>query len=94
MATPIARFVKDPNANLPYSVDWSGWLPSGETVDSVTWTVPSGITQVSASHTTTAATVRLSGGTAGTSYQLACRVTTTPSGYIDERTIEIVVAER
>ena len=26
MVTPIATYVKDPNATLDYTVDWAAWL--------------------------------------------------------------------
>ncbi len=52
-----------------------------------------GLTKDSDSATTTAVTVWLSGGTAGTSYSVACRIVTS-SARTDERTINIKVTER
>jgi len=83
---------KDPNANLDYEVVWSDWLTS-DTITAVAWTVETGITQTAATNTTTAATIWLSGGEAGTEYTVTCRVTTT-AGRIDERSIAIRVAQR
>ena len=36
--------VKDPNAVLDYFLDWTSWLTTGDTIDSIVWTVPSGLT--------------------------------------------------
>jgi hypothetical protein len=87
---------KDPNAALDYGVNWgvpfNSWLGE-ETIASVAWTVAAGLTQGAASNSDTVAKVRLSGGTAGETYAVTCRVTTS-GGQIDERTFRIVVRER
>lgn len=92
----VATWDKDPAASLPYALDWSSWLSqlSGETIGSVVWTVPTGLTLVSQSATTTVATVRLSGGTAGERYVIGCQITTAPTGYVDERSIVLYCKER
>lgn len=90
----IATFDKDSAASLNYTIDWSAWLPSGEAVTSADWDVPSGLTEVSSSTTSTTTTVRLSGGTVGTLYTCRCVVTTTPSSYVDARSIDIRVITR
>lgn len=89
---PIGVWTKDPNSVLPYTVDWSDWL-GADTISTSAWTVPSGITQVSTSNTTTVATILLSGGTSGDSYSLTNRITTA-AGLTDDRTIRINVLER
>lgn len=86
------KFFKDPDSTLDYIVAWSQWLGT-DTIVSVEWTVPAGLTQESATATTTAATVWLSGGTAGEDYTVGCRITTT-AGRIDERSIVIQCRER
>ena len=91
MADGGAR-LKDPHATLDYGVDWATWL-GADTIASVTWVVPAGLTLVSQSNTTTVAYVWLSGGTAGTTYQVVCRVTTA-GGRIDDRTLELICKER
>jgi hypothetical protein len=70
---------KAPSDVLDYVVDLSnagandgsatdaGWL-QGDTIASVTWTVPTGIVKNSQSTTTTKATIWLSSGAAGTDY--------------------------
>lgn len=89
----IARFTHDPNSVLDYSVDWSSWLASGETISSSVWTVEAGLTKDSESNTTTVATVWVSSGTAGSDYEATNRITTT-DGRTDDRTITIRVRER
>ena len=78
---------KDPNSTLDYRINWSDWL-GVDTIATVAWTVPSGITQTSTTNTTTSATIWLSGGTVGTRYNVVCRITTA-GGRIDDRTITI-----
>ena len=85
-------FIKDPNAVLDYTIDWSRWLGT-DTISTATWTVQTGITKVTDSKTTTTATVWLSGGTAGTDYTVTCRITTV-GVRTDDRSIKIQVRER
>ncbi len=95
----LATFTKDPNAKLDYSVDWSTWLPAGDSISTAAWTVagPDASLVVAGSpapsHASGVATVWLEGGTAGNNYRATCRVTTT-AGRIDDRTIELQVRER
>lgn len=86
-------FVKDPDAVLDYTWDWSAWLASGETITSADVTVPTGIVKNSDSHTTTTVTAWLSGGTDGTGYRVTCRVTTS-QGRTDDRSITISCHQR
>ncbi len=87
---------KDPNAVLDYGLDWGvplkSWL-AGETIASVAWTVPPGLTQVSASNSDTVAKVRLSGGTVGVTYTITCRITTS-TGQVEDRSFRVVIRER
>jgi hypothetical protein len=85
-------FTKDPNAILDYQINWATWLGT-DTIASSAWTVPTGLTQVSATASTTATTIWLSGGTAGTSYSVVNRIVT-DGGRTEDRTLTIVVAER
>lgn len=86
------KFIKDPDAVLDYSIDWSDWLGS-DTISTSTWEVDSGITEDSNSNTDTVTTIWLSGGTAGKKYELTNRITTT-GGRTDDRTIIIVVRNK
>jgi hypothetical protein len=83
------RFPKDPNSVLDYTVDWydEGWLGI-DTIATSTWIVPTGLTNIAESHTTKIATIWLSGGTAGTNYEVTNRITTA-GGRTDDRTIVI-----
>ena len=85
-------FTKDPDAVLNYSIDWETWL-SSDTISTSSWTVDTGITKDSDSNTTTATSVVVSAGTAGTTYELTNSVVTA-AGYEDDRTIRINVQER
>lgn len=99
------RVLKDPEAVLDYKFDWraltngsgkSDWLASGETITAgYTITAATGITADSDSRTdtNTSVTVWLSGGTAGETYTLECKIVTSASR-TDERTMTIVVLER
>lgn len=87
------RFVKDPDAALFYGFDWSEWLASGETISNSTWTVAAGITGTSPGYTTTSTSIKLSGGTDGSIYNVTNRITTS-SGQVDERTLRIMVGQR
>lgn len=89
----MALFEKDPIANLDYERDWSVWLKAGDTILTSTWTVPAGLTKTDESNTATIATVWLSGGTVGSSYQVTNRIVTA-QGRTDERSIQIVVRQR
>lgn len=96
---------KDPEAVLDYHLPWAAWL-DGDTLSSVTWTVPAGLTKdsqsINASSVTidgtthaanTVATVWLSGGTAGNDYTVECKVVTA-GGRTDERSFRVRVVER
>jgi hypothetical protein len=88
-------YYKDPEAILDWVFDWSQWLAVGETISTRTVTVATGLTKDSDSitGTSTTVTVWLSGGTAGVSYTVACKITTS-SARTDERTITIRVRQR
>lgn len=88
----MERYIKDPADILDYQLDWSSWL-GADTISASTWTVPSGITQVTETETTTTATIWLSGGTAGQSYTLANKIVTA-GGRTCERSIVIVVSDQ
>lgn len=93
MATQSQTFRKDPHAKLDYGFDWSNWLASGETISASVWTVPTGITEESDQRGDDSVTVWLSGGTAGESYTIACKITTSASR-IDERSFVVQVENR
>ena len=88
----MSRFTKDPDATLDYKVDWASWLVD-DTITNSTWIVPTGITYEIDANDTTSATVWLSGGSVGSSYEVVNRITTT-AGRIDDRTITIRIKEK
>lgn len=89
--------LKDPDAKLPFAVDWSAWLTTeGDTATSATWTVPAGLVQESSPAPTLVngkATVWLSGGTDGQNYTVTCHLTTT-GGRTDDRSFRVSVRTR
>lgn len=85
---------KDPQSTLDYALDWGPWLaPVQDTIADVSWSVPSGITEVKREASTTRAIIWLSGGTVGRTYELVCTITTA-AGRTDERVLTIRVANR
>jgi hypothetical protein len=98
---------KDPDEQLDYSVDWSRYL-AGSTLSTVTWKIEDtdgtkntwtdteivdGLQRVSASNTTSVATIQISLGTVNKTYKIYCAVTTS-SGNATERKILLKVRER
>jgi hypothetical protein len=69
-------FGKTPSAVLDYIWDWSEWLQTSETLDTVTVTVPAGITEDYEANTNSLVVIWLSGGTDGSDYELLCHVVT------------------
>jgi len=85
-------FTKDPNAILDYTIDWTRWL-AGDQLATSEWLVPTGLTKMADSKTASSATVWLSGGTAGQSYTVTNRITTT-AGRTEDRSFIAKVEER
>lgn len=92
---PAGPVAKDPDAVIPITMDWSDWLTGSVEIASVAWDVPAGLTQDSASNTTTTATVYISGGAVGTRYTVRCRVTTNEvPARVDDRSVYVQMYER
>ena len=75
-------FIMGPSDVLDFEWDWSLWLPSGDTIASVVWTVSAvGLTvetNPAASHTSSNATVWIGASTTDmVQYTLTCQITTT-----------------
>ena len=91
---------KDPGARLIYSMDWSEWLPVGDTLSSATYAI-STITgdaapivrQSQGVSGTTISYVELSGGTAGEIYTITATITTA-NGNTDKRRFRLKVNNR
>lgn len=72
-------FVKAPEDILDYEWDWSTWLPTGDTIATVSFTAADGLiieSNPAVSNTATTATAFISGGAAGESYAVTCQITT------------------
>lgn len=92
--TPIATFIKDPNAVLDYTISWRRWLGPTDAISAApTVTADAGINVDSSTFNGASCTVWLSGGADGTSYNVAVKIVTV-GGRTDERTITIRVANR
>jgi hypothetical protein len=88
----VTSWIKDPDAVLDYQIDWSAWL-DGDTIVTSVWIVPDGIVKDSDSHTDTAATIWLSGGTIDKTYRVTNRITTA-AGRTDDRTEPVTIRDR
>lgn len=95
MAQLVALPPKDPNDVLDWPVNWSFWLQEGEIIVASEWVVPDGIDVEDHSFTNTATVIWLSGGSAGTNYQLTNRITTNsvPIARVKDKTIIIRTKE-
>ena len=83
---------KDANSVLDWRFDWSRWLSPGDSVSSHSVIADSGLTVDSSSVVGNSVVVWLSGGTAGRSYDVTVRVTTT-GGRTDDRTVKFKVLD-
>lgn len=88
-------FERDKDSILDYTVDWSSWLGEGETIasHSLIVTPTAGLTVDQDTHTDTAVTYWVSGGTVGSVVKVTCRVVTNQNR-TDDRTVEFVTGER
>ena len=88
---------KDPDSVIDYTFNFRefGWLQASESIASHTVTPEAGLVLDSSSDTADDVTAWLSGGTAGTSYNLTCEIVTdsSPARTI-QRSITVAVNER
>lgn len=76
---------KDPQDVDSFGIDWSERLSAtSDTISTSDWIVPSGITEDSASNTTTTTTIWLSGGTDGEDYEIVNRIVTVGGRTLDQ----------
>ena len=89
--------VKDPNAVLDYTIDWTDWLADiTDTIAAIDVDVD-GVTLDDSTHDDTTVTIWISGGTVGTRGQARVRITTTGTGAqprTDDRTVYFKIKER
>ena len=96
MLKPIAKRLHDPQAKLDYTVDWSLWLATGETISAVDWSAsPAGLTlpDSSIADDGLAATIWVQGGPVGAVYTITCHITTS-SGREDDRSFVLSIEQR
>ena len=76
--TMTQSYVKYPTDVTDFPINWSLWLASksNDTIKTVTWVVPTGLTKTDSTLLSSVATIWLSGGVAGTTYDVVCRITT------------------
>ncbi len=89
----MKSFIKDPDAVLDYTFDWTDWLSGGDAINYATVFGEDGITVNSIQYDDSSVTAWLSGGTAGRNYMVTCRVIT-DQGRTDDRSVLIVVQEQ
>jgi len=82
---------KTPDDVLDFVVDWSAEL-AGDTISTSTFAVPTGLTKASEANATETATVWLSGGTDGVSYEVENTIVTA-AGRTMKQCVHIQIAE-
>ena len=86
---------KDPADVLDYALDFTDFLAQSDpddTISSVIWTVPAGLTAGVQTVLGALAIAWLSGGTAGVNYAITCRMVTA-GGRTIERNVQLYVRE-
>ena len=94
-------YTKDPDATLPYTINWEPFIAHTDTITSATstaytkdtTTVTTDITVVSTAVTDTTTVTVLSGGISDADYDIKVHAVTTAS-YEDDRTIRVKVRQK
>lgn len=86
---------KDPGDITNWSFDYSAEMSAlgDDTIATSTWVLDGSLTEVAESNTDTTATVKISGGVAGTRVECTNTITTTTSGETFERTVLLTIDE-
>lgn len=85
---------KDPDAIERPGMDWSGWLPDGESIAAhEVFADSEEITIDQVARATGIVSWRIAGGVAGQDYIVTCRITTS-TGLIDDRSVRVPVRPR
>lgn len=84
---------KDPDEVIDYGIDFSDRLADGETIASVSWTVPDGLTGTSEQTVGNVVLKRLSAGTEGQTYSVTAEITTS-SGQVMDQTAQLKIKSR
>lgn len=85
-------FEIDPDATDDYQFNLAPEL-DGDTISSVDFLLPDGLTEVSSSNTTTTATIFVSGAQRGQVYRITCRYVTA-GGRTRDKTIRVIGREQ
>jgi hypothetical protein len=86
-------FIKDPDSIEDFAFNWVMDL-DGDTIQSSTFSLPDGLTEVSSTNDVSLTQIFLSGGDAGRTYRVVNRIVTTPGGRTLDKTMRIYVRER
>jgi hypothetical protein len=90
----MRKYIKDPDAVLDYTYDWSSFLADGEViVEHEIFLSGDDITLDVSTADNTTVTVWLSGGIVREYYYITCRITT-DQGRVDNRSIWILIKKR
>jgi hypothetical protein len=92
---------KDPQGTLDYTIDWSSWINSGDSITASTWAIetisgdasPMTTSSNSFNAGSSTTTIWLSAGTAGNKYIITNTITTN-NGITEERYFRIFVKDR
>lgn len=90
---------KDPAAELTYTLDWAQWLPAGDSLSSVAWTItarandPDPLAKVSDGVQGTKTYIELSDGQEGKTYNVTAAIVTV-DGLKDRRFFRVKVMNR
>jgi hypothetical protein len=94
-----AYVLKDPNAELTYTVDWSDWLPGASTISTSSWSLETitgdtaPLVNEAATNANTTASITISGGAVNKVYSVYNTITTS-GGLVDRRYFRIKVRAR
>jgi len=85
---------KGDDEKLVYAIDWSDWLATNsDSIDTSTWSVPTGLTSESTSATADTTRIKLSGGTIGQTYEVTNVITTVTTDETAERSFKVKIVE-
>lgn len=94
--TSLSWPAKDPDEVLDYQINWSAslyGLDGDDTITASTWIVPAGIAKNAESHNDDTTTIWLSGGTAGSTYEITNRITTA-AGRVMDQTVLLKISDQ
>lgn len=78
------QYTQDPDENLDYGIDYSGRIPSGDSIIDSVWEVPDGLTGSDESVSDRTAIIFLTGGEDGVDYVVGNRSTTAAGRVVED----------